>query len=275
MYSAQEHYLATVEAVGWATHSNDRAFKSQLIDILAREASLQRDDRLRETYAIVAALNDGSNQNVLKLCQELVENRRFLFALMLLSSSKLESEAHDLTLRCAYQLGWWQLFEETLAAVQDPERRHKWRGLMHLKQGNYLKAKQQLTEAGTTGQPWLEHWKKGDDIFKRLNHRDKNMRQRAIEQWKIWQQSNPGPQHWVKHSECVRRCSGMATVFASISGTTSQYFLSKPDEPAMLEIEGPCRIRIEARPLHLLPAMILRSTIGSSFKMTPNPNLFQ
>ena len=252
LFSSGEHFLGTIEAIGWFTHSDHRQFRSQLIELITREAGQQRNHRQQEMYSIVAALNDDSRKNVMELANRLVENRRFLFALMILSGNS-NPRAQDLILRCCYQLGWWNRFETTLAEVEDIEKRNKWSGLMQLRLGNYLSARKKLAGSGGVGKRWFDHWKKGDVIFNQLSHQQKSQRLQGVESWSVWEQSNPGPRHWVAEPQSITKSSGTATVYATIAGTTAQYFRSLPDDPAVMEIEGPCRIRIETRPLHLSP----------------------
>ena len=250
LFSADESYLATVEATGWFTYTDDPQFRAQLIETLTRESGFQNDARRRERFAAMAALNIGNETNSLALAEEFIANRRYLFALMTLTTLRSDSNTEDLILRCTYQLGWWKLFEETLANIKDSHKQYKWRGLMHLKRGNYLKAKQQLTQAGDAGLAWLEHWKKGDQIFHQLDHRNKDLRLKAIDDWRSWQRSNPGPKQWIVEPQCISQSSGNVAINSTIAGTHMQYFRSAPDNPAQIQVEGPCQIKIEARPIH-------------------------
>ena len=250
LFSADEHYLATTEAIGWFANSEDQSFREQLIDILKREAASMRDDRQIRLYSAIAAINHGDFKNSLRLAEEYADHNRFRFALMTLLDSHTGSVTKDLVLRCSLQLGWWKLFDETLAQLSAPEKKYQWCGLKQLRQGNYSAAKRQLNLAGAAGKQWLDYWQQGDRIFSRLSNRNKDMRLQALEQWRSWQYRNPGPRQWVAQPNYIEKSSGTATVYATIAGTTAQYFLADADDPAMMEIEGPCRIKIEARPLH-------------------------
>ena len=253
LFSADEHYLATTETIGWFKQSDDETFRAQLIDILTLEATASRDERQIRMYAAIAALNQGDSKNSLRLAEEYARHNRFRFALMTLIESPTAPTTQDLVLRCTLQLGWWKLFDETLEQLKNTENKYKWRGLKLLRQGKYAAARQQLKLAGTAGKRWLDYLHQGDRIFRRLSNRDKNLRLQAIEQWRNWQYRNPGPRQWVAQPGNVEKSSGTATVHATIADTTAQYFLSDSDDPAAVEIEGPCRIKIEARPLHENP----------------------
>ena len=250
LISAGEHFLALIESRGWAKFTDDPKFRKELTDILLREASVASAEHVREKYYAVAAMQHDSIENTVRLANELVNNGRYRFALMTLPSLEPNRVTEDIVLRCCYQLGWWNLFDDTIANASDHGKRDLWLGLKQLRLGDYRNAHESMKTSGEYGTAWLKHWEQGHLIYTRLTNSNEATRIAAAKEWQAWHTQNPGPKQWIAEPMTVKKSLGAAAVHAKVANTTAQYFLAKPDQPGSISITGPCRIKVEARPLH-------------------------
>ena len=250
LLGAQEYFLANLECRGWFLNSQDQVFKDHLLAILSEQADRVNDERLKEAYACMGTTYAHRPGNAIRFAEQLADHGRFRFALLTLPSLESQPETEDLILRCCFQVRWWQLFDETLLCVNDPGKKFFWAGLKSYRLGQYRQARDYLQQAGPSGIQWLQHCDQGHQLHERLQSGDQLARLDAIADWKKWQADNPSPVQWVADPTVVKESCGAATVYALVADTTAQYFLSQPERPATISIEGPCRIKIEGRPLH-------------------------
>ncbi len=248
LQSAGEYFLADRERRGWFLYGIDPQLKRDMLEQLMVQA--EDDESLKEMFAAVAAINNRELESELRLARQLMNNGHYRDALILMDSHEPSPQNTDILLRCAYQTRWWHLLDRTLKFVHSPEEKNLWKGLKEVYFGNYEKAHRLLQSAGPAGREWLQYWQQGDAIFKCLRSDIAGTRLNAISDWESWQLENPGLRRWREEPAAIKSCTGNATIYSQSRDLRSQFFRCDPTQPATIELHGPIRIKIEARPLH-------------------------
>ena len=245
---AGEEFLANRELRGWLRYSNDSELSSAALNqLIAMDAD---DGLLREQYLAFAAIEKQDSRYEYALARQLMQNGRYRFALLLLSSWDVNDESREILLRCSYQIGWWQLFDETLRRTPDPIEKNFWRGLKELRLGRYQHAEKLLQHGGQQGQAWLRHWQSGNRIFKQLTDSSAVTRLNAIGPWETWQSQHPGPRKWIEEAAAIHSSSGAINIYSQARDLSARFFTAEPNSPGEIVIHGPVKVKIETRPIH-------------------------
>jgi hypothetical protein len=75
------------------------------------------------------------------------------------------------------------------------------------------------------------------------------IREAALVDWEQWQLAHPGPHAWRNDDTCVVASDGTEQLGEEGTRAPMVYYRAMPDRPAELIVQGPVRLRIEARPL--------------------------
>ena len=245
---AGEEFLANREMRGWVKYGTDPKLQYAALE---RLLEMDIDDHLlREQYLAYAGIHLQSPEFETLLARQLTENGRHHSTLLMMPSLVANDETRDIILRCSIQSQWWRLFDETVRAIPDAEQRNLWSGLKQLRLGRFAHARRLLGVAGDEGARWLGHWKRGDHVFKELTSANPAVRLTAIGKWENWQANHPGPRIWKDQPDAVKSYARGLTIYSQVQNTNTAYFMAKPTSPATVEIHGPVKIKIQARPLH-------------------------
>ena len=248
LVDAGDHFLADLELRGWVLHSNDEELKAMALERLLR---LGGDNPVkREQLLAVNALEVNGSGRDLSLATQLMNNRRYYSALTALTSLEPTAENQDILLRCSYQLGWWRLFDETVAFLASQKQRELWSGLKSLKFGRIGEASQRFTDAGDLGAEWLRHLKAATTIAMKFKSSSAETRLSALDDWENWQRSHPGPKTWRLAESLVSKSEGTAIVISPSRDLRARYFAVDPGAPAEVLVHGPTRLKFEFRPVH-------------------------
>ncbi|MEE8482167.1 MAG: hypothetical protein V3S12_02340 [Acidiferrobacterales bacterium] len=150
----------------------------------------------------------------------------------------------------AYAVGWWQTFDDMLNRVNDKKAVQIWEGYLAQEQGAYRKALTHWSNGGEKGQKLAATLKTGMGIRQRLESRWPQIRRKAVVDWSQWQASHPGPWRWKAEHELISEYSKGVTLEAITLDRILHAFLATEQQPVRLNVVGPMRLRIEARPLH-------------------------
>lgn len=253
LLSASEKFLAKKELSGWIEYGSDdelrRAALKRLVELSAD------DDKTREELLAVSAIKMADPDLEQELARQFVQNGRFGLALRTLTSHVPVDGNQDVLLRCSYRLGWWKLFDETVASLTDEQERNLWTGLKQLRLGAYTKARESLLAAGDLGTPWIKHWDLGESVFRRLASRSAKTRMSALPDWEHFQASHPGPYQWQVTSGAIHKCAGSAVVHLQNRNLRLRHYVADPGRPTEIMIHGPVKLKIEARPVHPVDSM--------------------
>ncbi len=248
LFHAGEEFLANRELRGWLRYSDDPELRfAALQQLLELDAD---NDLLREQYLAFAGIENKDSRYEQALTQQLMHNGRYRFALLLLSSLVASDENREILLRCSYQTQWWQLFDDTIKRMTDPQEKNFWKGLKELRLGRYTHAAKLLRAGGQRGATWLEHWNSGDRIFRQLAHTSPARRLQAIEQWEQWQADHPGPRKWVEEPTAIKSSTGAITLYSQSRDVRAEYFTANASAPGEIVIHGPVKLKVETRLLH-------------------------
>jgi len=249
--STGEFFLANRERLGWFEHEKDPQFRTALLE----QAINQANENAQAPFAVEELLSYstvelGTLQTELDMAREFLKNGHYRFALFSLPDDAPLDLTSDIALRCCFQLRWWKTLEEILSKLDQPQTSSLWLGLKALRLGQYERAHTLLLNAGETGHQWLVHWEAGHKIFAKLISEHGNQRIQAISEWEAWQASHPGPRVWQAEPWAIKSFDGAAVVYSQERDLRAQHFRTNASSPATLQIHGPVRIRIEARPIH-------------------------
>ncbi len=253
--------VAALEALGegFLAERQLRAMLLQTADprlrLPARTALLDRAARQGDTDGIqaihaLAYLEEPTPETASGLIEALLEGGDFDEALQVVLEADTDAMAPELILRPAWHLGWWQIFEQQLERL-DADKRRLWQGHRAVRQGRLDDALAHYRAGGPEGRPWAEAITSGRDIRHRLRAEDPDVRQCALSDWQIWQADHPGPRQWRFEPSLITRFDGTARLYAPARDRHAMVPKATPTRPVEFTVEGPARLRLEARPIHL------------------------
>ena len=241
-------FSPTRERRGWLKYSDDPRLR---LEALNQALDRSEDNGLiQEQWLAFTALEHGGSDIQRRLAHQLMQNGRYRFALTALPTLQADENNTALLLRNSFQIGWWQLFDQTLDVLDDSPQKYLWRAFKQMHQGQYRHAKELLALSGEAGTPWLDHWEEGEQIYHRLSDSDPGIRAAAIADWQTWCEHHPGPKKWQEDAELICKCAGAATLHSTVRDLRMQYYRIDRRHPGAIRVHGPLRIKIEARPVH-------------------------
>ncbi len=247
--SAGETYLAESERRGWWKFGDDESLRNA---ILADVLNSDRPDRWERAETWLAWITATSTSDDLEqlLAEALVNNGRFRYAVLLLWQRIDDPELHELLMRAAYQVGWWDLFEQVADRMADQSRADVWRAFRAMRNGEYRRAHELLKASGPAGQEWLRHWQQGHLIYHRLRDSNAAVRRAALAEWSNWWFDSPGPRQWTSSEDDVVAAAGVREVKTVLRDVRGFHYLAAPTRPVRMRVFGPGTIRLAMRPLH-------------------------
>lgn len=150
-------------------------------------------------------------------------------------------------LRAAWVVEWWQVFDDLVAQLPDPQRQHHWRAQRALTEGRYPDAELEFQQSDREGQAFAAHLRQGRAIQAALASGPETG---ALADWAQWTAAHPGPRSWRDAAHQVTDFAGTETLYAIDRDLYLTAFRSEPGRPLRLGLAGPVKLRIEARPLH-------------------------
>lgn len=219
--------------------------------VIAKQAETQLLSKYRQEHDNVAIqrlaaamfIQRPDQQSLRILITALFDNEQYRFAL-LLGQTFIEPPV-DLMLKAAYQLGWWQSYQQLLMQLPKKQQRF-WLGLRAQKQGDFQLALKQWKEAGL--ESWSEHLQQGLDIKQQLIETE-DVGQ-LYKSWSHWQQVHPGDRHWQDASFLVKDAVGTDQYYALERDLYSKAFRGTKQRPVKLRVMGPVKLNFKVRVLH-------------------------
>ena len=249
LLDAGEDYLAEQELRGWMIYGADESVQRRCFD---RWLMLAGDDSFKRLRCLAfAAIQWGGAEIERQLAQQLASEGRYRDALILLSSLQSDPDSEDLILLCSLQQQWWTTFDATLDRVVEAEKKNFWLGLKQWRLGFYDHGRKLLAAGGRRGLTMLEHANRGQQIFAGLTSKDPFDRAESVSQWEDWQSHFPGDQVWESGSSAITAAVATATTRSKVHDAISSSAVALPTIPVQIEIDGPCRLRIGVRPIHM------------------------
>lgn len=162
-------------------------------------------------------------------------------------------------LRASFAQEWWAVFDELVADLPDPQRKHFWQAQRALGEGRIAQAQAHFDEAGDEGAAFTAHLERARTIHAALRRADQtetgdrnssSQAQQALAEWAQWQATHPGPRRWHDASHLVSDFAGGQGVYSIDRDAWFTALRADPQRPLRLRVPGPVKLRIEARPLH-------------------------
>ncbi|MDB5884327.1 MAG: hypothetical protein JWR74_498 [Polaromonas sp.] len=138
-------------------------------------------------------------------------------------------------------------FDALLARLTTPAQRDYWQTQRLLSYGGTLAANAFFQAPGDGA--WNEALRTGRDIALAL-HGEPTGHAGAVAAWTGWQARHPGPHWWRAEAGAVLRHGGGLRLRSVPLNLRSQWWRASTRQPLVVQVAGPARIRIEARPLH-------------------------
>jgi hypothetical protein len=176
----------------------------------------------------------------------LLQNGEYRFV-MLLGLSFTGQAPADTLLRAAYQLEWWQTYQQL--ADQLPESRKVfWTGIKAQKQGNYQAALKAWSSKELND--WRQQLQQGQQLFNLFRGLNEKNALSVYQQWSAWQQRHPGPKMWLETPWHVLDYAGSDSYYSIERDLYGKAFRATPERPVVVGILGPATLSLQIRPVH-------------------------
>jgi len=220
-------------------YEDGASHKSQAFQLLLERA---QDPSLKLSLLAAAAVHHPDVDVFVQLIDVLIENGEYQSALDLGLIIPQKHQPHEQLLRSAYVQQDWRIMDYLLSSVADNDVASYWRGYQSQYQGDYDKAVKFWSQAGERGQELIEFLRAGIAIHDTL--RDDN---NTVNAWQSWQANHPGTHRWVRDETLVTHSDGAVTTYAVERDVYGRMYRSTPEQPGVIKIYGPTRVRISAR----------------------------
>ncbi|MDX2455940.1 MAG: LysM domain-containing protein, partial [Gammaproteobacteria bacterium] len=245
-----EVYLAEQQLRNHLVGSTSDAFREQVLEQLLALYQRAGNVEARLNVLATAVIRDPKPATLRDLAETLLELGKTHYALQVVLALPPTERPPRLLLQASYTAGWWALFDEQLADIQDAHEYHWWLGWREQASGNYRQAMAAWDEAGATAAALQQHLAEGLDIRTQLGSSDRALRQQAVLDWERWQSRYPGSHRWNNEPQLVTRHAGAETVHITDQDQVFTTFRATPEVPITLQVQGPVMLRVSLRPLH-------------------------
>ena len=245
-----ETYLAEQQLRSHLVDSTSEAFREQVLEQLL--ALYQRTGNVEARLSVLAtaAIRNPQPASLRDLAETLLELGKTHYALQVMLALPPAERPRRLLLQASYTAGWWALFDEQLADIQDAHEHHWWTGWREQASGNVRQALSDWDEAGATAVALRQQLAEGLDIRTQLGSSNRKRRQQALRDWERWQSRYPGSLRWDNEPQLVASHAGAETVHMIDQDQAFTTFRATPEVPVTLQIQGPSLLRVTLRPLH-------------------------
>lgn len=148
--------------------------------------------------------------------------------------------------QAAYEMRDWVLFERLVERLE-PQRQQYWQGYRWQALGEGKAARLAWEQAGAAGHEVLKAWTAAEELI--ASGKGIGARLPTAEVLQQWRRSQPGPHRWMPVSDIVRAHAGVHSQQVHARDLLLNAYISTPGTPVSLQVQGPVRIRLEARPL--------------------------
>ncbi|TFZ05033.1 hypothetical protein [Ramlibacter rhizophilus] len=137
-------------------------------------------------------------------------------------------------------------FEALIAGVRGEQPAMDfWRGQQALHRGDPQAALVLFERGGHT--QWLRSVRQALELSRRLAG---GASLEAVRGWGDWQSAHPGPRYWTAEESALVAHAGGLVARSIARDLRSTWWRAEGRQPAVLQVAGPARVRVEARPLH-------------------------
>jgi outer membrane protein OmpA-like peptidoglycan-associated protein len=241
-----EPYLAELQLRSLALHAGEADIRQRAIERLDSYYQSAGDAGNRVALWATLTQQQPTAPHLRRLVENLVDNSEHELALAIGLALPEAAQPREHLLRAAYQLGWWQAYAQLVAAVPSDEQRALWQGLAAMSQGRIDASRQLFTAATSAGEPW----RAALDSAQALAQRHQQPQPQDGADLQRWHSEHPGPFVWREEPQLVSDFAGSEMLYSIDRDAYSRAYLATADKPVRLQLMGPLRLRIEARPLH-------------------------
>lgn len=245
-----ETFLAEQQLRGLVLYDQDKAVQAQAQEQLIQFYTETADPEALLALAAAMTLRAPTSTALDLLLETLITNGEYEMGLMLGLVMPETEHRLPLVLRAAYQLQWWQTFDQFVAKVEEEEQRSYWQGYRALTQGDYPRALASFQRAGAVGTTLAEYLTTGRAIASDLSATDPVTRAQAVLAWERWSARYPEQQQWRVDETITTDYLGAARVYSIDRDLYAQFYSGTRQRPVQLQVLGPLRLKLETRPLH-------------------------
>ena len=242
-----EDWLAELQLRQALLHGDPRSADLALSALDARYRRARDHGALRGLHAS-AWLGNASAARTALLARALLDDGEPALALSLALTLPEPDRPLAVVLEASLRAQWWQSFDEALASL-DGHRQELWRGHGAIARGDEAAATAAWQQTGDEGARWLAQLRTARALSERLTApgADRAALQAEVAQWLAW---HPGPQRWRSDERLFAAAAGAAALYSIDRDLHFRAMRATADQPAVLRVAGPARLRITARPLH-------------------------
>jgi len=243
-----QHFLSDTTLRGLLLRSPDAEERREAFFRLRERLMTppQDTDTLVTLYCAMTA-RDPDAPLLGELAGLLADSREFELALLLALALPEENRPAETIVRAAYQLGWKQISETHLSALESA-RQLVWKGRWAQQQGDSASAESFFSQAGDEGLPWLAALQSGRAL--RADLVGAADAASLVRRWEQLQASEPGLRTWRGEEELVVSAQAARMLYSAARNRYGTAFEGSAEQPVVCEIAGPCRIQFEIRPIH-------------------------
>lgn len=245
-----EDYLAEHRLKGLLLYSEDNETRSRTFSALEQLYGERRDLEALLSLQATTLVSTPTTELLRDFGMSLLESGEQELALQAFLILPPAERPRKAMLQSAWRAGWWRTFESILAEDGNAEERSFWQGLRAMADGRTTESVEYLRASGSEGAAWVKHLDEGLRIRATLADPDPSTRLAAIVDWEQWQTDHPGPREWRAEKGAVTTSAG-AAVLTNVSRDSSfPAYRANAEQPVVLRLAGPVKIRIEGRPIH-------------------------
>ncbi len=220
-------------------HEDDASNQEQAFELLL-ERTQGASSKLNLLAA--AAIRQPDANLLVQLIEALIENGHYQAALDLGVVIPAPQRPLELLSRAAYVQQNWRIMDYLLSLATDSETVSYWRGYQAQYHGEYDIALQHWAKAGQRGARLTEFLRKGIAIHDTLG-----LDKESLDAWQRWQTEHPGHHRWVRDDTLITRSAGAVMTYAIESDAYGRMYHGTPQQPGVIKVYGPARLRINAR----------------------------
>lgn len=245
----RELLLMKVELTGRFLYDPDEEVKRYAEQALLTYADEFADDLMSKRVLAKRMVQDGDIESAKRLAEHFAEDGDFSNALIVALLIPEQIRPQELMCRATFHEEWWETFADSVDKLVDPEAKNFWAAMFAFRTGRYDDAERYLTKAGERGAAYQGHWLYGRKILQQLRSPDESVRWQGIREWEAYSKGYPGNHIWKSGETRVVSTRSQVTAYSPELNAYSNYLYASKRHPSTIEVQGPTKIRVRARPL--------------------------
>ncbi|NOT55464.1 MAG: hypothetical protein HOP18_12735, partial [Deltaproteobacteria bacterium] len=250
LHALGESFLAEQQLRGLLLYGEEEEIRRTAFAQLQQFLTSTEDTDTLLALAAFQTLRSPTVTTLRQLVEVLLTAGEHEMALMVGMALPFAERPVPLLLRAAHRLDWWATVDLLVTQLPSEADRHSWRAHRAIAQGNYREAREHLEHAGADWSTLARALVAGQTIALALDGQHPTTQAEALFAWEHWQARLPGPRLWNPDDTIVTDYQGALRLYSIDRDLYAQFYAATPQRPVQLQVQGPIRLKVEARPLH-------------------------